>query len=411
MSSNNAMTTAENGLPRHVIDFKFDTAGAAAILVNVRGLHPLLKRSASEHERIGKLTDEVVGALNSIGVFRMSTPRRWGGMRLPLRGRVDVVSEIARGCPSTGWVTVVFNISALGISVQRPEMQRRLLADGVSRICAPGPGGGTIAPSGDKWVVNGKWSIGSGLHHANWAMVPSTSPDGNLSYVALPMSEVRIARTWAMSGMKGTGSDTIIAKNVVVSSDCFTDWSKALGNDSYLYDEFLLEPTDYVATYPSFRTEMLAVLVGTVAGMLEMVVADKLRPHSGTIYQRKLDSSVYQARVGQAYSAVWAAQAILHQASHDIDRAAEGQVIMAASQRAENRGQVLAAVELLRSAVDNVMNLAGASGFADDNSIQRHWRDFCLASRHVVWNLETGYERIGQEVLEIENGITPPFLL
>src|SRR3989304_4689690 len=41
--------------------------------------------------------------LHEAGLFRFHQPKRFGGMALGFEAIVDIVAELARGCPSTAW--------------------------------------------------------------------------------------------------------------------------------------------------------------------------------------------------------------------------------------------------------------------------------------------------------------------
>jgi 3-hydroxy-9,10-secoandrosta-1,3,5(10)-triene-9,17-dione monooxygenase len=47
-------------------------------------LAPLLKGNAAETERLGHLTEATAAALRESGLFRLSSPRRYGGLK-PVR--------------------------------------------------------------------------------------------------------------------------------------------------------------------------------------------------------------------------------------------------------------------------------------------------------------------------------------
>ena len=159
------------------------------IIERARALRPLLLSHAQTHEDRGELVSEVIDALDEAGLFRMSAPRRWGGLCLPSYTMANVSRELAKGCPSTAWVVSIVNSCVWIASTMAPSMQELIFADGVPRICGPSNGAGTLELRDGQYVVNGKWSYGSASHHASWAMVPVTSKDGHMNMALLPMSK------------------------------------------------------------------------------------------------------------------------------------------------------------------------------------------------------------------------------
>ncbi len=64
---------------------------------------PLLRERAQKCEDARVLLPENEKLLHEAGLFRFHQPRRFGGMELPFQAIVDIVAELARGCPSTAW--------------------------------------------------------------------------------------------------------------------------------------------------------------------------------------------------------------------------------------------------------------------------------------------------------------------
>src|SRR5262249_19586869 len=67
------------------------TAKAAALV-------PLLRAKAAEIERQGRIPDEVLGAIDTAQLFRLRTPKRFGGFEGDIRTYMDLVAELGRGC-------------------------------------------------------------------------------------------------------------------------------------------------------------------------------------------------------------------------------------------------------------------------------------------------------------------------
>jgi alkylation response protein AidB-like acyl-CoA dehydrogenase len=83
---------------------------------------------------------------------------------------------------------------------------------------------GSLAPNGSAvpvdggWRVTGRWPWASGSLHAQWApcgihMKNERGEMANFGLSLMPMAELTIEDTWFMAGMKGTGSNTIVAKD------------------------------------------------------------------------------------------------------------------------------------------------------------------------------------------------------
>ena len=65
------------------------------------------------------------------------------------------------------------------------------------------------------------------------------------------------------------------------------------------------------------------------------------------------------------------------------------------------------AARRLREAIDALMSIGGASGFAASSPLQRMWRDASIATRHVLLATDPSLEVYGRALLGLEGNITP----
>src|SRR5580698_8811922 len=82
------------------------------LLERVRAIGPLVREQARAGDARRGLTDEVVEAIKSAGLFRILQPRRWGGMELDLATFYLVQLELSKYDMSAGWVHGVVGVHA-----------------------------------------------------------------------------------------------------------------------------------------------------------------------------------------------------------------------------------------------------------------------------------------------------------
>ncbi|MDX2937662.1 acyl-CoA dehydrogenase family protein [Streptomyces ipomoeae] len=389
----------------------FAEESAAALVAAARSLRPLLDEKAGEHERAGELTQEVVEALDQNGLLAMAAPRRIGGLAQSSESMAQVAIELSKGCPSTAWVYTIYN-SCLWFASKLPRsIQETLFANGIPRICSPQNGMGQLTPSGDGFELTGRWSYATGSHHAQFTMVPAILPDQQPMLVVLPMAAVSLDHTWDVAGMKGTGSDTVVAEHVPVSVADICSFADISATPPAAVDNADLEPSDFWVNYPLLRAKALGVLVGCAEGLLEQIVAKSGGPIIYSTYTRKSDSGAYQAAIGRAATAILAARRLVEGSCARIDAAAKAGSVLGIPERTEFRGQGALVVQTLTRAMEDLMDLGGSSAFGTANSAQRYWRDFSTAARHVLFNAQISYETVGRSVLGIETAIVAPDML
>lgn len=392
------------------------------LVEKARAMRPLLEANAAKHEQLGELTPEVVAALEEARIFWMAGPERVGGLAIPSTGQGKVVAELAKGCPSTAWTVSIINSCVWLASAMSFEMQDYIFPDknNPPKVCSPTNGSGTLVPEGDHFILNGRWSYGSGSHHSKFALVPAESPDGSANFVGLALDKARIENTWKVAGMKGTGSDTVVAENVRIEKNEFTRIA-GVGDTASLHvssnglspDEQkaeLLEATDYWIGLTLLRSKSLSIVLGTVQGLMDTVLKTRNKGIMFTTYERRDESQVFQMGIGKCYARLAVVQSILDYACGINDKAALEGRALTEEEKIISRSQIVVGIQILDDVTSDLMNLCGTAGFAEASPAQRYWRDYTVGSRHAMFAADPGYETIGKWLLGIEPNITPATL-
>jgi alkylation response protein AidB-like acyl-CoA dehydrogenase len=119
-----------------------------AILANVEEIRPLLREHASEVEAARRLTEPVVDALRSTGVFRMAMPVAWGGPEVDICRQIEIIETLSRADASAGWCAMIGSDSGFYSGYLGSP---RLLADGTPEVRI------AMLPAA-QWQVLNTWS-------------------------------------------------------------------------------------------------------------------------------------------------------------------------------------------------------------------------------------------------------------
>ena len=369
-----------------------------------RELRPLLRRNIPQHEKQGKLTDEVLAAVCAAGFHKMAVPARWNGLHLSSAAMARVGAEIARGCPSTAWALSITNSVAWLVSQMPDSMQELAFGQGIPLLTGPQNGAGTLEPVEGGYLFSGKWSYGTNCRHAELAMLQGVSTDGVPHLCLVRMSDVSILDTWKVAGMRGTGSDTVVADKVFVPKAHCCRMQGIGSAEEYSYAK---EPGDYWIGFPLLRSKAVGILVGAVEGQLEAVVDSSARPVLYSAFGQKQECASYRALLGEAGARIRAARTIMDSSNNANDAAALERRSLSAEERLNSRVETAAAIRLLNEASSALMDLAGSSGFAESSLAQQYWRDFNVGSRHVIFNSYVSNEAFGATVLGHAQAILP----
>lgn len=399
------MATASLDLTVEPTGVGFDDSQRDSLIASARALRPLLESHAAANEAAGELAPEVIAALDEARLFDMAVPTRWGGPGVSSTTLSAVYFEIARADASTAWVLSVINSNVWLVSRMPAQVQRLVFGSGGYRICScAGAPGKLVADGAGGYTIDGQWAYASGSHHADWAIVPVMGEAG--FFMALvPIDQLRREKTWLVSGMRATGSDNLVAEGVRVTDTNLCPPAEMAAGEVGKTGEKFDEASDFWAPTPVLRPQAIIVLAGVAQGMLDAILPGCGKPILNTSFATKRESQVYVARIGEAAAKIRAARSIAERSLMLNDAAATERRLLTHQERVEAKAENAVASDLLTTAVDQIMTLGGSSAFYESHPAQRFWRDFSIAIRHIVYNVDLSYEILGREMLGVEPAI------
>ncbi|MFF4219427.1 acyl-CoA dehydrogenase family protein [Streptomyces nondiastaticus] len=388
-------------------------ATAAELVARATALQPLLREHAARIEADRKVTDEVIDALADAGLFKLTVARRFGGHESDMRTLVDVTAAVAEGDGSTGWVVAVVNTCNWLAGLFPLQAQEEVFgADPDARVTGVfTPATATNHKVEGGWRISGRWYYNSGSWHSTWAVLglPLTDESGEVAdqaMVLVPRTDLEMQDVWHVAGMRGTGSNCLIAEDVFVPEHRVISVPRAIEGEL----PAVHGPT---GLFRSPLSPLLALgLAGPQVGMARAalkLVTEKAatKPISYTYYETQAESVAVQLQVAEAAMQIDTAQLHLHRAAADIDEAAARGGDLDAPIRARVRADSGHAIKNVLAAINTLLNVHGGGAFADANPLQRIWRDAGTAGRHAVSTPAVGMEIYGKLLLGVEERITP----
>jgi 3-hydroxy-9,10-secoandrosta-1,3,5(10)-triene-9,17-dione monooxygenase len=389
-----------------------ERAARAALVEQARSVIPLLTANARRTETERRIPEESIDAMREAGIFRIMQPRRFGGLQADLRTKLEVTRELARGCGSTAWAVSLMNASSYLVGLWSEQAQKDVWGENPdNRIAgAFNPAERTEVVDGG-FLISGKWPFSSGCLHAQWGLggiqiLDSAGEVQDQGLVLMPMSDLTIEDTWHVAGMRGTGSNTLVADGVFVPEYRFLSLLKAVRNEfaTPFVDEVLYRSPFFPATAIGLAGPHL----GLAQAALDRVVAKA--PGKAIAYTRftsQSEAAVTQIAVAKAASLVDIAHLLAYRAAADIDEAAHLGVVPDEKARARVRMDMAAAIANAREAIRMLLSAHGASSFAESEPLQRIWRDCEVASRHGIVHSEINAQLYGQALLGVPIDVSP----
>ena len=366
-----------------------------------REIVPVLRDRAQKCEDARALLPENEALLHETGLFRYHQPRRFGGMELPFVAVVDIVAELARGCPSTAW-----NVGNLGchhwiLAYYEPETQHEIWDKNpdvlIASSIALAAGRGRRTEGG--FVVSGKWPFSSGVDNSDWNMLAVTIYENDAPVdwrlCVVPKSDYKVLDTWYAMGMVGTGSKDIEVKEVFVPERRALALQRCRGGLEHpgakLNDGALFR----VPIVASAGHPLSATVLGTAEGAFEHV-RETFGKRIGTYTGAKVsDFQAVQVKLAKARCLIDAARYLMRESALVFQQNSSLEIETKLRLRAQNAF----AVSQAREAVETLWSFYGANAIYTRDPLQRYLRDVQAASQHFSFNFDIAGAAFGTVAL------------
>ncbi|KOX23493.1 acyl-CoA dehydrogenase [Saccharothrix sp. NRRL B-16348] len=378
-----------------------------SVLDAVRGIVPVLRKNGEESESQHWVVEENLQLLDKAGVFRTATPRRFDGLDLSLADQARVITEIARGCPSTGWVSFVWLTSNWTATLYPDRAQEEVFATGSVRISSAFAPTGTLTPVDGGYRLSGSWRYNSGVKGADWDFLAAVREEGgehDEAMVIVPVSDLTLGDDWDVTAGGATGSVTATADDVFVPSHRVAGFGDAFAGTTGDRSNVGATGRNY-GVLAFVMAEAAAVFIGIAKGALDLFL--ERVPGRGITYTNWTDQSQHpltQVQVATAANKIAAAEG-LSQAWLKVlqDRADAGEQ-PTDTEKAVIRGQVGYAVQLCKEAVEIIYSASGGSVIQRNSPIQRFHRDIQGFALHALAQPNVNLELQGRVLLGLDPG-------
>jgi 3-hydroxy-9,10-secoandrosta-1,3,5(10)-triene-9,17-dione monooxygenase len=366
---------------------------------------PTLRERAQKSEDQRVLLPENEKLLHDTGLFRYHQPKRFGGMELPFIAVVDIVAELARGCPSTAW-----NVGNLGchhwiLAYYEPETQHEVWDANPDALIASSialaAGRGKKVDGG--FVVSGKWPFSSGVDNSEWNMLAVTVYEGDKAVdwrlCLVPKSDYRIIDTWYAMGMAGTGSKDIEVTEVFVPERRALALARCRGGLEHPGAALNDGPLFRVPIVASAGHPLSATALGAAEGAFERV-KDSFSKRIGTYTGAKIgDFQAVQIKLAEARVLIDAAVHLMRQSALGFEQYANENRVPDIPLKLQWRAQNAYAVRQCRQAAETLWSCYGANAIYTRDPFQRYMRDLMAINQHFSFSFDIAGAALGSVAL------------
>ncbi|WKD32043.1 acyl-CoA dehydrogenase family protein [Streptomyces xanthophaeus] len=381
-----------------------DTA-ATGVLDAVKEIIPALRGNGLETEKQRQLPDENIALLEKAGVFRIAVPERFGGLDLPVAEQAEILTEIARGDGSSGWVSMVWVSTAWIATLYPDKAQEEIFANGSVRISGGFTPSGTLTPVDGGYVLNGTWRFNTGVAGADWnvhaALVEREDGQHEELFAIVPRESVTVADDWDVFGAAGTGSATSTVKDLFVPAHRVVDaavfdastrdrWNADLNGRNYGLTSYIL-------------ATCAPVYIGLAKAAVEIFT--ERTPGKAITYTEWTDQAEHphtHVQLAVAANKVAACEALAEKWLSVIQSREDAGEKLTVQEKAAIRGQVGYVVQTTKEAVETLYAISSASTILRSNPFQRVFRDITALSLHGLLTPVSSLEAHGRVLLGLE---------
>jgi 3-hydroxy-9,10-secoandrosta-1,3,5(10)-triene-9,17-dione monooxygenase len=349
-----------------------------------------LRERAKHTRELRRVPDETMAELIAAGFFKMMQPKRYGGYEMNPKHFYDVVFEIARACPSTGWVLSVVGVHNWQLALLDDRAQQDVWGEDNTKLISSSyaPKGKAEASEGG-YKFSGQWQFSSGCDHCDWIFVGGLLPENpdmpgvpQLGSFLIPSSDYEIIDDWHTTGLQGSGSKTLVVKDAFVPS---------YRVHSFMQGFLCQSPGQAVNTSPIYKLPFGQVFIravstpsiGTAQGALDAYCEYNAK-RLNSVGQKVVDSPAGQIAGAKTLSAIRTARLKLHNAFDTLLEYAENDKPYRDIDRVEFRYDSCNTVETLVPLVQELLANSGGTAIYQGNTVNELFQDILAFRQHAA---------------------------
>lgn len=259
------------------------------------------------------------------------------------------------------------------------ETAKTIFASEKTCVAGSGAVGGTATKKDSGYVINGHWKYASGAPHANFFSLNAEIVGEKLvKSFLVPAKDVELLTTWNVFGLKATGSNEFKVKNVWVP-------------ESYCFD--LQKPSKWVGS-PLYRfpfnslaeINMLVMLTGLAIEFRKLgIEIAKQKDAFGKKKGLKIyENSNFRAVLDKVDQNFNTKRAQMFGLLDELWLKTKAEKTISENEKEQFTKSVISTANAARYLVDSLYPFLGMNVIFENTKISNVYRDFKVASQHVL---------------------------
>lgn len=348
------------------------------ILANIKAIGPALHARGSDIEELRRIPGDILDIVRQSGAFRMMMPRKWGGPQMNPMQINEALEELATGNAAVAWVVMIQMDSGLYSGLLDEKIARQMYSqlDMTTSNVIRAAGRARRVDGG--YVVNGRWPFASGCLHTDWfaggCLVFEDDGSGPLlnasgqplnHMIMATREEFQIHDTWYTTGLRGTGSNDIEARNLFVPEERV----------------FTFEDASHEGALYQWPALLCAKMPGVVLGIARAAIENV----TGFMKDKKVKTERASLAVADAHALYASARSYVYHSLNVLWARLESGQQPTEQERVDVFLARANAFQASRAAVQILFDAVGGPAvYARKSVLERHLRDLNTACQHIM---------------------------
>ncbi len=386
-----------------------------ARLEKIEELRADILKAGDEAQELKKLPNDIVEKLIDEGFFRFALPEALGGDGASSMETIEILEHMAAIDASVAWnVMLGSEINAMAAGGMDPELAKEVYLDNPRVVMCGGGGPGSTPPRAERQPdgsvkVWGQTTFISGCHNADYCFMGAPLMKGDeletdengapiFKLWFLPRDQWEISRTWDVAGLRGSGSDDVVADGAVVEE-------KFTGVDLWTVPAHYPNPVYRMPTALRLAYNKAAIALGVARGSLQVfadIAQNKIPMLSSSSLAKR---GIAQYRMGVAEARYRACRSWVMETMQAVEDEMTGNDKLPGAKTTQDaRLACVHAANECMAVVDSLHNTAGTTGMRMHSPLERKLRDAHGAATH-RWVSHPLYEDLGSILLGNEPAV------
>jgi 3-hydroxy-9,10-secoandrosta-1,3,5(10)-triene-9,17-dione monooxygenase len=375
------------------------------LLEQARALIPVLAERAAATIAARDVPRETIADFHRIGILRITQPRRFGGLQLRYSLFSRIIESLVEGCASSAWVYAVLGEHQWLLASFPLQAQIDVWGDDPQALASSSLAPRTVARRvAGGWRLNGQYPFSSGSTHARWAIIgaffdPDRDPD-SVGYLLVPFTEIEIIDDWHVLGLAGTGSRSLLLRDVFVPEHrcaLLSEMHAGTPPGAAVHPDYPMVRAPR-GLFVNYSLPPVAIALGNRALAVAMT---NLRKRVSRGMARTAESEFVQITVAEAAAAIDAATRTMHTGRAAAEAMVENGAAIPEEYVLRTRRDMTYAQHQVQWAVEKLVEVCGARSVYDVDALATIRRDILTVLTHIIASRQLAMRAWGRSALGV----------